>query len=361
MTALNFFKRLKDAMDRQAEDVWEMVQYSRDQGYRLRLGEVTTTELNFFRLRDFWSQRVYIDINEPEENATGADWEWVIGHDDKWLQIRVQAKMMNASGSFDQLGHPRSSGDQMRKLLNPPSDTVSCRWMPLYVFYAAEPAAKVASLLRHEGCSAQLARVVSENYNRGRPPRKNARKRAIDHLHVPKSAPHVPTSIPWSGIFDGLITRLESESLVDIVDSLANRRFPANASRIDDFWDVRIDDGLCGGELPGYLQKIVDARNDRDFASSQLATLGISVSPQRGSITAEAKLRADRDLLENRPSREMVENWTIGTTDEAEAAPIPRITMELGEASAMALPSFVSIIDVNRLPEIGEHVGRGPS
>lgn len=47
-------------MQAQAEEVWEMVHYSRARGYRLRLGEVTATEYSFFRLREYWTKRVYV-------------------------------------------------------------------------------------------------------------------------------------------------------------------------------------------------------------------------------------------------------------------------------------------------------------
>ena len=69
MDALTFFRTMQQAMDDQATDVWDMVEYSRSSGYRLRLGEVTLTELNFYRLRDYWTKGVYIlsliHISEP--------------------------------------------------------------------------------------------------------------------------------------------------------------------------------------------------------------------------------------------------------------------------------------------------------
>lgn len=138
MTELQFFERMQKAMTTQAEDIWNMVHHSRARGYRLRLGEVTATEHSFFRLREFWTKRVYIVTNEPDELATGADWEWLIGHGEHWIQIRVQAKILNRSGRFAELGHPHSTGQQLDRLINPDPADVLCRWLPLYVFYAAE-------------------------------------------------------------------------------------------------------------------------------------------------------------------------------------------------------------------------------
>lgn len=132
---------MQAAMNDQAVEIWNMVKYSRASGYRLRLGEVTATELNFYRLREFWTKGVYINTNEPDEASTGADWEWIIGHGQKWVQIRVQAKIINRSGSFAELSHgPRGArGLQMERLIDPPAEDVACRWMPLYVFYTATP------------------------------------------------------------------------------------------------------------------------------------------------------------------------------------------------------------------------------
>ena len=93
MNELAFFTSMQRAMDDAAKDAWNMVSYSRQHRSPspLRLGEVTLTELNFYRLRNFWTKQVFLLTHEPVEAKTGADWEWVIGHDDKWIAIRVQA------------------------------------------------------------------------------------------------------------------------------------------------------------------------------------------------------------------------------------------------------------------------------
>lgn len=63
MTALSFFRKMQDAMDEQAVEAWNMVEYSRASGYRLRLGKVTATELIYYHLRHFWTKGVYINTN----------------------------------------------------------------------------------------------------------------------------------------------------------------------------------------------------------------------------------------------------------------------------------------------------------
>lgn len=284
MTAeYDFFVRMQQKMDEQAADVWDMVHYSRSPGYRLRLGEVTTTELNFFRLREFWTKRVYIVTNEPDETTTGADWEWIIGHRDQWIQIRVQAKIINANGSFAELGHPRATGEQMRRLIDPGHESVACRWLPLYVFYASQNVAKT-TVDRDAGCSAQLAWVVKENY--GKPPRRAGRLRALDHLPAQST---LPGAIPWSHIFNGLVNRLGAgETLDAIVGSLANASLPPAVKDIDDFWNPRVTAGKCVAELPDYIRAIV-ARDDDDFDDAPLTELHVA-SPASQRAEAEAEL-----------------------------------------------------------------------
>ncbi|WP_147305451.1 DUF6615 family protein [Subtercola boreus] len=271
MTELEFFQTMQRAMDTQAEEIWDMVHHSRTEGYRLRLGEVTATELNFFRLRDFWTKRVYVVTNEPDETVTGADWEWLIGHGDSWIQIRVQAKIMNRSGRFAELGHPHSTGQQMERLVNPNIEDVTCRWMPLYVFYTAEPGAGTV-VPRKAGCSAQLASKVRTTY--GKPPANRARL---------TSAAHLPESIPWSSVFDGLVTQLQSgRSLAEIIEKLALRPMPADAAYIGDFWDMSKTAGTCDRALPTYVREIVRREND-EFDEAPLTRLEVTATTSHGS------------------------------------------------------------------------------
>jgi len=345
MTAeYDFFVRMQQKMDEQAEDVWDMVRYSRSPGYRLRLGEVTTTELNFFRLREFWTKRVYIVTNEPDETTTGADWEWIIGHGDRWIQIRVQAKIINANGSFAELGHPRATGEQMRRLLDPGRESVACRWMPLYVFYASENVAKT-TVTRDAGCSAQLAWIVNENY--GKPPRRAGRLRALDHL--PPRVPR-PGAIPWSHIFNGLVARLRAgESLDTIIGSLADASLPPAVKSIDDFWEPRVTAGTCSAELPAYIRTIV-ARDDDDFDGAPLTELHVATPESRHAEAERASGQAEGEPGVAYTVRD-------GSLEDS-PVPLPSRTLMIDRADTpevlATLPSFVSVLDIDRLPPLPE-------
>ncbi|MCH6230162.1 hypothetical protein MK786_05365 [Microbacterium sp. CFH 31415] len=333
MTELQFFERMQEAMAAQAEDVWEMVHHSRALGYRLRLGEVTATEHSFFRLREFWTKRVYIVTNEPDELATGADWEWLIGHGNNWIQIRVQAKILNRNGRFAELGHPHSTGQQLDRLVNPDPADVLCRWLPLYVFYSAEPSAGIA-VPRNAGCSAQLASRVRETY--GKPPAGRATLKGSTHLRG---------SIPWASVFDGLVSQLRSgRSLAEIVAALANRPLPAQIDHIDEFWDLNIADGTCNRELPSYVRQIV-RRDDDDFDLAPLARLEVNTAARgRDRVRSVAPI-TDLERLEAMLVRR------FGDDDSSALLPSRSVVLEPSDhdRDQASLPSFVSVIDIDRV------------
>ena len=343
MDALTFFRTMQQAMDDQATDVWDMVEYSRSSGYRLRLGEVTLTELNFYRLRDYWTKGVYIRTNEPHEPTTGADWEWIIGHGDQWVQIRVQAKIINRAGSFSHLSHGPSGAlrQQMDRLIDPPPADVACRWVPLYVFYTATPPAPaIGARDRRAGCSAHLARHVRQNYG----PHRGGRARL-------SAKQHLPNSIRWSSIFDGLTGRLSAgESLATIINTLADQSLPTTVASIGDFWDPAKTAGTCQGGLPQYIRAIVEDRDD-DFDDARLATLDVEVPGAQGELPA-AEVRTEPDIL-TRVTR-VARDQQRGDDEAFARLTSRRLVLDSPRGESAPLPNFVSVIDIDKLPEISQ-------
>lgn len=356
MNSLSFFRAMHQEMDKHAIDVWNMVKYSRSSGYRLRLGEVTLTELGFYHLRNYWTKGVYIQTNEPHEKTTGADWEWIIGHGDKWVQIRVQAKIINRSGSFPHLSHGPAGArkQQMNRLIDPPSADVACRWVPIYVFYTATPPAALlpqpvtGPFDERMGCSAHLARDVRTVYG------PNSKGRA-----TLSAKNHLPRSVAWSRVFDGLIARLSNgESLATIVDSLANQKLPSTVTSIDDFWNEKFTDGTCTGGLPAYIQAIIERRDD-DFDVVDLATLQIDAPPPAKVPPTVPRAETRSELPRTKLNQELaVEGSTRQSRrgDEGELLPLSsrRLTLDRPdtEEALSSLPNFVSVIDIDRLPDI---------
>ena len=277
MNELAFFTSMQRAMDDAAKDAWNMVSYSRQHRSPspLRLGEVTLTELNFYRLRNFWTKQVFLLTHEPVEAKTGADWEWVIGHDDKWIAIRVQAKILGTGKKIEKFSHlphkiGRSGIRQIDLLTTPSPGTTLCRCMPLYVFYASAPPLIRFPLVpdgdARYGCSAVHARTV---------------RKILDNWGNKTDAyPYLLFANRWSSIFDPLVSQLKAnQSLASIVDKLHNKPLPRNSLNIADFWDKNQADGACSNPTPDYLATIIESRND-DFATADLASLIVKYSQQ---------------------------------------------------------------------------------
>lgn len=289
MNEFEFFSEMQRAMDDAAKDAWNMVSYSRQHRSPspLRLGEVTLTELNFYRLRNFWTKQVFLLTHEPAEARTGADWEWVIGHDDKWIAIRVQAKILGTGKKVDKFPHlphkiRRTGARQIDLLTAPAPGTTLCRWMPLYVFYASAPPLTDFPLAPRSdaryGCSVAHARTIRKIFDNS-----NNKTDAYRYLLFADR---------WSSIFDPLVSQLKAnQSLASIVDKLHNKPLPQNSLDIADFWDTSRTAGVCSNPLPDYLSTIIEHRND-DFSAADIASLVIK-SPRQDRLNTEAEVTRD--------------------------------------------------------------------
>jgi|GEM_PF-3053596 hypothetical protein len=381
MNELAFFTAMQQAMDGAAKDTWNMVSYSRQHRSPspLRLGEVTLIELNFYRLRNFWTKQVFLLTHEPVEAKTGADWEWVIGHDGKWIAIRAQAKVLGTGaniGKFPHLSHKvKSSGIRQIDLLTDPAPgTTPCRWMPLYVFYASSPPLtnfpQTSQGAARYGCSTAHARAI---------------RQILDHKTRGNTRAGLYLGIAdrWSSIFDPLVSQLKKkQTLASIVDNLYDKPLPRSSLRTADFWDASQSAGTCSNRLPHYLDTIVERRYD-DFTSADIASLVVKTPQQKDakmqtrvelqppSTVAEAPIKelqhpdlayADkllRDILDEDPryvdsilnqARSSVDH--IGINPSArEALPTRELILDIDRETNIiqSLPSLVTLIDIDQI------------
>lgn len=371
MSELDFFRHLQKRMDEQAHEVWEMVKYSRETGGALSLGEVTLTELNFYALRDVWSKSVYVKTDEPIEAKTGADWEWLIGHDDTWVALRVQAKVLGSGSekrSFVELAHPNRTGGQMDLIIDPLTTTTVCRWMPLYVFYAAEPPVTPGTIGsrvnaaapwpsgREPGCSAVSALAVRQ---RASAHRTLDAKGDWSGPWVKRADRHLPHAIHWSDIFSGLVERLENhESMDDIVASLAHEKFPRGEIDIARFWDAECTDGPCNAPLPALEKEIVREGAD-DFTQADVVSIKVLTTRGEQAKKAREEARKRQATGDTPPSLERFEDLAVEAgpreLDDSEAPErvVDLRSLGLGaedeQRVAALLPSMVSVIDLDHL------------
>ena len=359
---LGFFTGLQTEMDSYAGQVWSMVKYSRDQGYRLSLGETTLTDLGFYHLRKYYTKTVYIRTEQPNETRTGADWEWLIGHGNEWVQIRAQAKVIDKRGSFRQLGHAVKSVQSSRPvmqidtLISPPSDSVVQHWMPLYVFYASTPPAKTPALALDEGCSARLAHFTRDTL------RSNARTLTLT------SRKHLQGVIAWSQIFSGLVERLNAgETLDAIISSLATSSFHLGAhTTIHDFWRAGSSSSTAATHAqshptkgnsapPEYISRILDSTKD-DFHEARAAILNVNYEsrPEQPVSTDELGYQTFQESVPSvGPIKPSTPSW--GELSPLHP-PLPTRSLDLPTPPDMSnpLPKVVAMLDIDRLPSLPE-------
>lgn len=297
---------LQQAMEVEAKEVWRMVHASRADGYRLRLGEVTLTELMFYRMRKHWTASSYVSIWEPNEARTGSDWEWFIGSGEKWVSIRVQAKVDDKAGSFAKLGHAVNGQRQIDTLIDPEYSTV-CRWIPLYVFYLSAPPVRLPYPFVGEptefGCTAVLARDVRQNLDEA--------QARVPHPFDPRgrmyeASRYLRGSFPWSTIFDGLVDRLETENFEDIIDSLHNLELPEAIAGMQDFWKASVSRGVCAdGGLPEYAAALLENRPQEVVDLTSTAATRPSGENSEEHSSSECEPMVGRVVLV--PNRETIE------------------------------------------------------
>ncbi|MFG1771729.1 DUF6615 family protein [Nocardia salmonicida] len=122
---------LTAAMDYLAVDTWRRLEHGQPRG--LAPSEESITDHVLFELNQQFPQILVHKPSKQEEARLGADWEWWIGSDTRWLCLRVQAKKFFGH-HYRYLGHrPRGADDRQIDLL-----IEGCKQrghLPYHVFY----------------------------------------------------------------------------------------------------------------------------------------------------------------------------------------------------------------------------------
>ncbi|WP_282780692.1 DUF6615 family protein [Nocardia sp. CC201C] len=122
---------LTAAMDYLAVDTWRRLEHGQPRG--LAPSEESITDYLLFELNQQFPQVLVHKPSKREEARVGADWEWWIGADTRWLCLRVQAKKFFGR-NYRHLGHRiGNTGIRQIDLLIAGCDQRG--YLPYHVFY----------------------------------------------------------------------------------------------------------------------------------------------------------------------------------------------------------------------------------
>lgn len=118
----------------QAVKTWKYIELS--ELTNIGLSEESITDINLLDLqRTHPSEILTQKFSKPRESQIGADWEWWLGSQGKWLGLRIQAKKLDPDNlSYPFLEHVSTNGRQIELLINHSLIQQPPR-IPIYIFY----------------------------------------------------------------------------------------------------------------------------------------------------------------------------------------------------------------------------------
>ena len=163
-----------NAMNTVATDTWNLM--ATGISFSIGPNEETLTDLNLIKLcSSVPSLRVTKFNKTTEEPRNGADWEWWIGssRDNRWIQLRVQAKRSSHSGyAYDQLIHSGKARDEDGKVIDPTiiikqydiliAQSLRAGAVPLHAFYNGWPADRFKFGGKHHDGIAKFRRAARD-------------------------------------------------------------------------------------------------------------------------------------------------------------------------------------------------------
>lgn len=274
-------------------DVHERVRITRTTPFQGTLGETTITENLFFLLRHYFTAGGAFELDIKDESKYGCDWEWVLKDEASWISIRCQAKVVNHSGSFSELGHKiGNSGPAQIDTLIDQSLKDRAHIMPIYIFYAADPPVVTTNFNEpwapDRGCSVSLAYDTREILK----PKGQKRNTLLGERHLKYSR-------GWAHVFDGLLERVVSgEKIGDVVKSLTSIQTPDDcwSNRIHDFWRIQSAGGSLGAGGVGGGDVGGGGNGGRDNSGGKPVVGGNPIPPYVQGVL-EASARAEQPVV----------------------------------------------------------------
>lgn len=114
--------------------IWGKIEKSKN--YGIKIQEETITEEILLYLKDNLGDTVKIKtFTKNVEGQNGADWEWFIKRNNKWIGFRVQAKILNYENyKYDSLFKKPDSGKDYQ-IVNLIREAFKKELVPIYSFY----------------------------------------------------------------------------------------------------------------------------------------------------------------------------------------------------------------------------------
>ncbi|MCL2442880.1 MAG: hypothetical protein FWD13_05370 [Treponema sp.] len=141
MTVFEIFRKI-------AIETWYKLSLAKE--LDIALGEETITDINLLTIKSACHPMIKLKkFNKREEGKEGADWEWwITGKSNKWVGLRIQAKIINfKTNNYISLHYKK--GEQYKNLI---SRSIENNAIPLYCLYTICDKSQITDKFHSNSC-----------------------------------------------------------------------------------------------------------------------------------------------------------------------------------------------------------------